>query len=187
MTDLVQRFQALADVETTTSGIIEGRAIPYGTIERVADPNPYTEYDEVWEHGAFALQIKHPANIGRVKFTYNHEPGWANWIGRTLYLREKPDGLYGAWQLELDASERDRMIARIKDQRLPGLSIGARVDESVTEASGLVRRVRSTLYHVSLVEEPAYSDALITSARHKVEPSPWAARAADLKKKRPQG
>lgn len=166
MTELVTRFHALAEVAPSPTGVIEGRAVPYGLVERVADPEPYREYDEVWEPGAFSLQIRHKANVGRVKLTYNHEPGWANWIGRTLELRETSDGLYGVWQLELAGGDLERMVQRIADGRLPGLSIGALAEESATQG-GVVHRVRARLRHVSICEEPAFSSALVAAVRSK--------------------
>lgn len=187
---MIIRSFTQVDPSSVKTGIIEGRAVPYDDPIKVSDAGvvPYREYTETWKPGAFANQIKHRSNVGRVKLNYNHEPGLAAWIGRTLYLTEHDDGLYGAWQLE--GPYLTQLQRAVTDGTLLGLSIGARPDEDITSKDGSsVQRLRAWLDHVALCEEPAFPNAQVLASRSK-DQSPThrisaAERLEQLRKQRP--
>lgn len=187
MTDLVQRsFTAEFDVRRTRR-LIEGLAVPLDHPQLVSDDGR-TTYTESWDRAAFNDQLRHGNNIGRVRFTYDHLDGLTNWLGKAVDLVAEPDGLHGVWRVD-DTETGDVALYKAGSGQLTGLSVGARPDESVTRGD-VVARVRAWLYHVSLVEDPAFDLAQVAAVRKKqtpIEPSPWIARAAELKAKRPQG
>lgn len=185
MAELVYRSYMAEFEANEHKRIIEGRAVPYGVSELVADADsPGAPYNEMWVHRAFEQQVNTPRTIGRVKFTYNHEDGLDSWIGKTLDLTERADGLYGRWRVD-ETKAGDTVLYKVLDEQLTGLSIGAIPLENVTLGS-MVKRVRARLDHVSLVSEPAFEDAKVLAVRSKppVHRQSAAERLAKLREQR---
>lgn len=158
-----------SDLETRTSQrIVVGRAIPYGQAEVVSDDG-LTTYEEEWAHGVFRQALL-PANTGRVKLNYTHndDTDLRYWIGRTLMLDERPDGLYGEWKVD-DSPIGDAVLAKVRDGQLPGLSVSAVIVENVMRG-GVKVRTKAALRHVALVEQAAFSNALVTAVRERQMP-----------------
>lgn len=160
-----------SDLETKPSQrIVVGRAIPYAKPEEVSDDG-LTTYLEEWAHGVFRTALQ-PANAGRVKLNYTHndDTDLRYWVGRTMLLEERPDGLYGEWKVD-DSPVGDAVLAKVRDGQLPGLSVSAVV--LANRMRGEVKvRTQAQLRHVALVEQAAFSDALVTAVRERQTPTP---------------
>lgn len=210
MTTMIQRtYRADLDVRTGDQRVIVGRAVPYGVAEYVSDDG-VSAYREEWQRGVFAAIAK-PANLGRMRkfmndaqraaweseverrarelpptLNYTHdESDPLNWIGETLGLEERADGLYGEWRV--DEGERgDWALQKVRTGQLVGLSIGAVVLD--TQHRGEVRvRTKARLLHVALVREAAFNQAMVLSTRAaemggRDRASVWAERADRLRR-----
>lgn len=148
---------ALEDIEVRSEDgrhYLEGIAVPWGKrTDKVAVP-------ELFERGAFDDLVSSGATV---KLTArNHEREHFP-VGYSTAIEDTPEGLWLRWRLNNTPQGRDAH-ENLVEGVYGGLSIGfiTRGDEMV---SG-VRHVKSArLHHVSLVEEPAYTDAVITALR----------------------
>lgn len=175
-------FRAQFDVKGSKR-TIEGRAVPYGIAEEVSD-NGIDWYPEEWAYGAFSGATV-PAVRGRVKLNYTHDDTLLrNWIGKTLHLEEKSDGLYGEWKVD-DTEVGDLALYKAADGQLPGLSVAARFVDSVNR-EGVTIRVRAMLDHVALCEQAAFSSAQVLAVRSQqgIRPAEWGARLDQLRQTR---
>ena len=163
--------------------IIEGRAVPYGVAEVVSDDG-VEWYREEWALGAFTRHATEPALTGRVKLNYTHDDTrLMNWLGRTLHLEERPDGLYGEWKV--DATDvGDLALFKVGDGQLRGLSVAARFVES-RKIGDVTVRTRAMLDHVALCEQGAFSTAEVLAVRQRPpaapQPNQWADALAKLR------
>lgn len=179
-----------AEFGVSSDRVIEGRAVPYGTAERVSDDG-VTAYLEEWQRGVFSSACS-PAQLGRMqrymsdaefvayrdtverraarvsKLNWTHDQNDPlNWIGKPVRLEERDDGLYGVWKV--DETERgDFVLYKVGDGQVTGLSIGARVLETTTRGAVKVRTL-AVLDHVAVVEEPAFDEARILASRARLE------------------
>lgn len=133
---------------------IEGICVPWGRrTDRVAVP-------EIFDRGAFADLVT--ANA-KVKLTdYNHSNARIP-VGYSTQFEDRDDGLWGRFRLNNTPEGRSAHENSLEGV-YGGLSIGfiARADRKVAR----VRHVTAArLDHVSLVEVPAYEDAVITAMR----------------------
>jgi Escherichia/Staphylococcus phage prohead protease len=150
-------YVALDDMEVRSDDdrhYIEGIAVPWGRrTDRVAVP-------ECFDRGAFSDLVTSGA---KVKLTdYNHSRERVP-VGYSTAVEDRADGLWMRFRLNR-TPEGESAHANTLDGVYGGLSIGfiARTDEM----RGGVRHVKSArLDHVSLVEVPAYEDAVITAMR----------------------
>jgi HK97 family phage prohead protease len=148
---------------------IEGIAVPWGRrTDRVAVP-------ECFDRGAFGDLVQSGA---KVKLTdYNHARDRVP-VGYSTVVEDRDAGLWMRFRLNR-TPEGESAHANSLEGVYGGLSIGfiARADEM----RGGVRHVKSArLDHVSLVEVPAYEDAVITAMRSAMdgELARWRAAAA---------
>jgi len=134
---------------------IEGLCVPYGKITHRAGPTP-----EQFERGAFAALL---ASGGRVKLTdYNHAEKRVP-VGYSEALEDRPAGLWGRFRLNR-TPEGTSAHANAAEGVYQGLSVGFIAKKA--EMRGGVRHVlQAHLDHVSLVEDPAYSEAEILAVR----------------------
>lgn len=133
---------------------IEGICVPWGRrTDRVPVP-------EVFDRGAFVDLVSSGA---KVKLTdYNHSRDRVP-VGYSTVFQDRPDGLWARFRLNR-TPEGTSAHANLADGVYGGLSIGfqVRADRMIDG----VRHVQSArLDHVSLVEEPAYREALILDLR----------------------
>jgi len=160
----VVRFSRTAFDVKTAQRIVEGLAIPYGVAEEVTDDWGLSSYLEEWDQGVFARYTV-PANMGRVQLNFMHDDSPSSWVGRTVSLVESSEGLVGRWRV--DASPMgDTVLFKLGDGQLPGLSISA-IPERSSTIGGVVHREIARLRHVALVDEPAFSGALVSAVRKR--------------------
>jgi HK97 family phage prohead protease len=150
-------YVPLEDMEIRTAEdghYIEGICVPYGRrTDRVAVP-------EVFDRGAFRELVT--ANA-KVKLTdYNHSRDRVP-VGYSRHFEERTEGLFGRFRLNNTPEGRSAHENSIEGV-YGGLSIGfiARADRM---QEGVRHVTAARLDHVSLVEVPAYQDAVITALR----------------------
>ena len=148
---------------------IEGICVPWGQrTDRVAIP-------EVFDRGAFADLVSTNATI---KLTdYNHSRSRVP-VGRSSVFEDRTEGLWARFKLN-NTPEGRGAHDNVLEGVYGGLSIGfvARGERMIDG----VRHVTSArLDHVSLVEEPAYEEALILDVRAALDAdiAEWRAIAA---------
>jgi hypothetical protein len=140
---------------------LEGIAVPYGTEARIG------RYVEVFARGAFADAGTHP-------LTATHPRTGADLpIGRSVELREQPDGLHGTWHVS-DIELGNEVLTLVRDGVPLGLSVGFvegrnRWNRDRTR----VERLTATLDHVAVVRTPAYGDARIHAVRTATTDGSW--------------
>lgn len=172
-TSIARVRRAMTDFDVNTSQhLVEGIAVPFDTLTRVSDDG-VEWYLEEWARRAFDRQLKHEANIGRVKFVALHDEGL--WIGKSLALRASAEGLVGAWKVDR-TTVAEAWLYKIADGQLPGLSIQARIYRDERPRPGHRRRTEAWLEHVSGVEVPAFAGALVTAVRASAKQASRVAR-----------
>jgi len=143
-----------------------GRAVPYGP---TADIPGGTER---FVSGAFARQIAAgPDALQRVKLFGSHTERLSGQfgVGKTVALSEQSDGLHGAWQM-YDTPRGNEALHLVSTGEVRGLSVGFKALSSRRAADGALERVAAHLDHVTLTNEPAYTDAAIVAVRSAGHP-----------------
>jgi HK97 family phage prohead protease len=147
--------------------VLEGICVPYGAVTTKAGPVP-----EQFAAGAFAELV---ASRAPVKLTdYNHSRTRIS-VGRSASFEERAAGLWGRFQINR-TPEGESAFQNLSEGVYGGLSIGFLPVRE--EQRGGVRTItQARLHHVSLVEEPAYDDAVLLSLRGQsadpIEPWRW--------------
>lgn len=148
---------------------IEGIAVPW---QRRTDAAPMPE---MFERGAFADLV---ASNGRVKLTdYNHSKERIP-VGYSTLVEDRQEGLWMRFHI-YNTPEGESARRNVSEGVYGGLSIGFLAREH--EIRNGVRHVKSArMHHVSLVEEPAYQEAVILEMRSAMdaELSEWRALIA---------
>lgn len=148
-------FRSLEVRETDGHHELYGICVPYGVETRRAGPRP-----ERFRAGAFAAAI---AGGARVRLTDENHAKGRRPVGVATHLEERADGLVGRFRF-YDTDEGRNAYANVKEETYGGLSIGfACVKDAVIAGVREVQEAR--LFHVSLVDEPAYEDAQILALR----------------------
>jgi caudovirus prohead protease len=145
--------------------LIEGVAVPYGVAEEVSDDFGWSTYLEEWDRGVFAKYASDPAMTGRVQFNFMHDASPASWVGKATRLVETDEGLVGQWRVD-PSPMGDVVLFKVADGQLPGLSIQATPIRSAT-VGGVTHRELAKLWHVAAVDEPAFTDAVVTALRSR--------------------
>lgn len=164
MTWLTRHFDD-AELEVRADGggrTVFGRLVPYESPTSIRDATG--AYTETFAPGAFSKLVANPSQVGRVKLLAHHDSR-TNPLGRAVELREDSTGLVGAFKISRTAAG-DDALELVKDQALTGFSIGFEpvADEWNARRTEVVRR-QANLREVSLVNFPAYSDALVGGVR----------------------
>jgi HK97 family phage prohead protease len=150
--------QYTAELEVRDDGrTLIGVAVPYGVETVIVEPR--RRYTETFARGAFAdagihpLMATHPRDGGQLP------------IGVSVELRDRPDGLHGAWHVS-DTSLGSEVMTLVRDGVPLGLSVGfvAGVNRWNREHSR-VERVTASLDHVAVVRSPAYASARVHAVR----------------------
>ena len=156
-----------ADLEIRDGGdgrTICGIACPFDSPTNIRDMSG--EYIEVFRQGAFAKTIQEQA-AKRVKTFAKHDSR-ALPLGRADLLREDTQGLYAELRIS-DTTAGREALELVRDGALDALSIGFRpiTHRGDPDSGGVVERTEVALLEISLVDYPAYSDAVITGVRHE--------------------
>jgi HK97 family phage prohead protease len=161
MTILTREFAAALQVRDGGDGrTLYGVAVPYGVEASIGS------YVEVFTRGAFAdagthvLTAAHPRDGAQLP------------IGRSVELRDMPDGLHGAWHVSETEFGND-VLTLAKDGVPLSLSIGFVEGRNRWNATHTrVERLSAVLDHVAIVREGAYVGAAVTGLRSATDGRP---------------
>jgi HK97 family phage prohead protease len=142
-----------------------GCCVPYGRPSNVSDDG-LTTYREMFVKGS--IDPKQIAEAHRIELKYRHGGGLLDRIGRATQLEDRDDGLWGMFYVR-DGLLGDQALSLVDDGFLTGLSVSGVVKRTTRNAAGVVVRERVHLDEVSLCEQPAYADALVSVRRSRVE------------------
>lgn len=159
MGDLETTYTPLQGLEVRSVGdrhVLEGICVPYDAPTLQAGPRP-----EIFVMGAFRDLVASVARKVRL-IDYNHSRSRIS-VGTATALEERSQGLWGRFQMHR-TPEGEGAFANVQEGVYSGLSIGfkARAEE---DRAGVRAVTSAWLDHVSLVEEPAYKEAIILATR----------------------
>jgi len=139
---------------------LHGRAVPYGVTAEIPAGT------ERFLPGAFARQIATDGAMGRIKLFGSHNQRLSGefGVGKTVSLSERSDGLHGAWQM-YDTPRGNEALHLVKTGEVSGLSVGFKPLSSRRAHDGTLERVAAHLDHVTLTNDPAYTDAAVLAVR----------------------
>jgi len=141
---------------------LEGICVPYGvTTTKAGHAN-----GERFLPGAFA--DLDPSAFGKVRLTDSHLEGEQRRpVGVGTQFRDTPQGLFGAFRF-YETPEGRGARENVIEETYGGLSVGFMPVQERTGTDGAREIVRARLFHVSLVDEPAYDDAKVLAVRSAV-------------------
>ena len=170
--DRVSRAFA-TDLEIRSDGrTLVGIAVPFASPTTIYDA--YGSYTELVVRGAFARTINE-RGPARVKFLANHDAQQFP-IGKTISLREDAAGLIAEFRVA-QTPRGDEALQLVREGALDGLSIGFRPIRDQWSSDGETRHIlEAALHEISLVNAPAYADAVVTAVRNETTPLLAAAR-----------
>lgn len=148
------------ELRRTSERTLEGLCVPYNkTTLKAGHPR-----GERFLPGAFADVTTRTAQT-RVRLTDSHLEGEQRRpVGIGTEFRETPAGLYGAFRF-YDTPEGRGARENVLEETYGGLSIGFVPVEERVGQDGAREITKARLFHVSLVDEPAYDDAQVLAVR----------------------
>lgn len=168
MTDeLIRRtFAVTLDRAGPDQRTLGGCCVPYNQVCTVSDDG-LTSYREMFAPGAFGRSIG-AAAAGRIPLKYRHGEGVLDTVGRATQLDEQDHMLHGMFRV-FGGVVGDQALTLVDEGLLTGLSVSGVPLKSRRNADGVLVRERVHLTEISLCEEPAYADALVSVRRSRVE------------------
>ena len=127
--------------------IIAGKIVPFGSVGNTS-AGPV-----VFERGS--IQIP---NTAKIKLLMQHEPN--NPIGRAQNFQTTNDGIYASFKISSSSKGTDALLLASEDL-VSGLSVGVEVIAS-KPVNGHLLVTAARLIEVSLVESPAFTEAIVT-------------------------
>jgi HK97 family phage prohead protease len=163
MTRLTRAVEAGLELRGGDGRTVTGLAAPFDSPTEIHENG--RRITEVIRRGAFKRTIAERG--GRVKFLAQHNTR-AMPLGRASVLREDPRGLYMEARISQTRAG-DEALSLIEDGALDGLSIGFEIvrDDFDPDTNTLTLR-ELKLHEISLVNFPAYSDALVSGVRSQL-------------------
>jgi HK97 family phage prohead protease len=161
MTETLTRIAP--DLELSRSG--DGRTVcgiiaPFNRATTVDDgAGPYRE---AFVPGSFAKTIAERGH--KVQFRAHHAKR-TNPLGVASLLREDAAGVYGEFRVSKTQAG-DEVLELVNDGALDSFSVGFAPLRS-RKANGIVERIEVALREVSIVCDPAYSDAVVMAVREE--------------------
>ena len=138
-------------IEAADSGrrIISGVVVPFGKVGNTS-VGPV-----VFERGSIAIK-----DGTKIKLLAQHDP--TNPIGRAQSFSTTDEAIYGSFKISASQKGTDYLIMASEDL-IGGLSVGVEVIASKPSKDGTIYVQSAVLKEVSLVESPAFVDAVVTS------------------------
>ena len=138
-------------IEAADSGrrIISGVVVPFGKVGNTS-VGPV-----VFERGSIAIK-----DGTKIKLLAQHDP--TNPIGRAQSFSTTNEAIYGSFKISASQKGTDYLIMASEDL-IGGLSVGVEVIASKPSKDGTIYVQSAILKEVSLVESPAFVDAVVTS------------------------
>jgi uncharacterized protein len=139
-----------------------GIAVPFDSPTEIRE-SKYSSFTEVFRPSAFRKTIA-DGRPERIKVFGKHLRAGMP-VGRALLLREDPVGLYA--ELGITKTQAgDEILAMVRDSTLDGLSIGFEaLRDKWSPKRDFVERLEAKLREVSVVDWPAYENAVVTGVR----------------------
>jgi len=135
---------------------LTGLCVPYGrTTYRAGHPR-----GERFLPGAFAAA----SGAAKIRLTDSHDETGRRPVGVATVLEDTPQGLMGTFRF-YNTPEGRGAWENTLEETYGGLSVGFLADQERRAADGAREVVRARLFHVSLVDEPAYEDARVLAVR----------------------
>ena len=141
-------FSTPIQAADTERRVISGKIMEYGAVGHTSVGAV------VFEHGS--IQIPSP---GRIKLLAQHEPN--NPIGRAQSFSNEGEFIYGSFKISSSSKGTDYLTLAAEDL-VSGLSVGVEVIASLPNDDYLLV-TSARLIEVSLVESPAFENAIVTS------------------------
>ena len=141
-------FSTPIQAADTERRVISGKIMEYGAVGHTSVGAV------VFEHGS--IQIPSP---GRIKLLAQHEPN--NPIGRAQSFSNEGEFIYGSFKISSSSKGTDYLTLAAEDL-VSGLSVGVEVIASLPNDDFLLV-TSARLIEVSLVESPAFENAIVTS------------------------
>lgn len=140
-----------------------GTAVPYGDVIEVDDGEG--PFREMFVQGAFARSIVERGT--KVKLLTSHDRRKLA-IGKASVLREDDAGLFAEFQVAA-TRDGDEALELVRSGTVDSFSIGFRVVRERRE-NGVRVVTEASLWEVSLVNFPAYANALVGGVRAQSQP-----------------
>jgi HK97 family phage prohead protease len=148
MTKMILNFSSEIEAADVERRIIAGIVVPFNKVG-------YTSVGPViFEPGS----IKIP-DTAKVKLLANHEN--SNPIGRAVSFQTNEEMITGSFKISSSATGQDFLI-RASEGLIASLSIGVEVIASKPSKDGTLYVQSAVMKEVSLVEAPAFADAIVT-------------------------
>jgi HK97 family phage prohead protease len=140
---------------------LDGLCVPYGvTSTKAGYPR-----GERFVVGAFSeLVEERGAGRSKIRLTDQHDETGRRPIGVGVEFREEPVGLFGRFRF-YNTPEGRGGRENVMEETYGGLSVGFLPILTRTADDGAREVVKARLFHVSLVDEPAYDDARVLAVR----------------------
>ena len=150
-TQMIQTLTFSSPIEAADQGrrIISGVVVPFGKVGNTSVGQV------VFERGSIAIH-----DGAKIKLLAQHEP--TNPIGRAQSFSTTDSAIYGTFKISASQKGTDYLILASEDL-IGGLSVGVDVIASKPGKDGILYVQQAVLKEVSLVESPAFSDAIVTS------------------------
>ena len=150
-TQMIQTLTFSSPIEAADQGrrIISGVVVPFGKVGNTSVGQV------VFERGSIAIH-----DGAKIKLLAQHEP--TNPIGRAQSFSTTDSAIYGTFKISASQKGTDYLILASEDL-IGGLSVGVDVIASKPGKDGILYVQQAVLKEVSLVESPAFSDAVVTS------------------------
>ena len=148
---MTQRLTFSSAIESADAGrrIISGVVVPFNKVGNTSVGQV------IFERGSIAIN-----DGAKIKLLAQHEP--TNPIGRAQSFSTTDDAIYGSFKISASQKGSDYLILASEDL-IGGLSVGVDVIASKPGRDGILYVQQAVLKEVSLVESPAFSDAVVTS------------------------
>ena len=144
------RLTFSSDIEAADAGrrIISGVVVPFGKVGNTSAGAV------IFERGS--IQIP---NTSKIKLLAQHNQ--TDPIGRAQSFQETSDAIYGTFKVSASQKGTDYLVLA-SEELISGLSVGVDVVASKPGKDGTLYVQKAVLREVSLVESPAFSDAVVT-------------------------
>lgn len=140
---------------------LDGLCVPYGeTTMKAGYP-----HGERFVAGAFADLVESRSSArSKIRLTDSHDETGRRPIGVGIEFREEPSGLWGRFRF-YNTPEGRGGRENVLEETYGGLSVGFLPLSERRADDGAREILKARLFHVSLVDEPAYSDARVLAVR----------------------
>jgi hypothetical protein len=141
-------FSSAIEAADTERRIIAGVVVPFGEIGNTS-VGPV-----MFERGSIAIH-----DTAKVKLLLQHQPNAI--LGRAQSFKTTDQAIYGSFKISASSAGQDALVMASEDL-ISGLSVGVDVQKSEPK-DGYLLVTAAKLQEVSLVETPAFVNAIVTS------------------------